>query len=85
MTTHTVSTQAAPPPRAVSGYLRAFRRYHAKQGALDAKLAALEPLRAKVATLKDHVTIRASRLTGGQRAAVVRLLLAEGLDGGPGL
>mgnify|MGYP001560191151 FL=1 len=81
----------APHSRRVAGYLRAYRRYRHVQDRLDAKLAALDTLRSQVAQRKDQATIRAHRLTGGEHAAVLRILKDEnhlrmqGQTGGPGL
>ena len=71
--------------RRIAGYLRAYRQYRTLQDRLDARLAALDTLRARVAMRKDDAVLRAHRLTGGEHAAVLRILMGEGHVGGPGL
>lgn len=61
--------------RPVAGYLRVYRRYQAIQARLDRKLDACAPLRRQVAELRDQLKVREGRLTGGQLAAVRRVLM----------
>lgn len=71
MTSNTVA-------RPVAGYLRVYRRYQAIQARLNHKLDACAPLRRQVAELRDQLRIREGRLTGGQLAAVRRLIAGTG-------
>ena len=62
------------PSRPVAGYLRVYRRYQAIQARLEHKLDAVAPLRRQAAELRDQLKVREGRLTGGQLAAVRRIL-----------